>query len=60
MKNLQLVVSTLVAIIGLGLIVRSTTLPADGYMVDTAPTPYSHDHSVAQLRATEEGHAATF
>ena len=60
MKNLQLVATTLVTILGLAITIRATTMPADGLLVESAPTVYSNDHAIAQLRAKDEGQAATF
>ena len=37
-----------------------TNLRDDGRMVETAPTPYSADHAVAQRRGSEDTGAPTF
>ncbi|HET7729145.1 MAG TPA: hypothetical protein VFK48_03845 [Usitatibacter sp.] len=52
MKNPNVVVPTLVAIAGVLLVSRmGTHVPTDGYVITSAPTPYSNDHARVQASA---------
>jgi len=60
MNRLQVVVPTVVALVAVAILLRTTgpdpTLGEAGYVVDSAPTPYSHSHAIVQSRpgAAEE------
>ena len=57
MKKIQLAVSTMVALVGVALLLRAGGMEAHrGYTVDSAPTPYSTSHAIVQSKPgpTEE------
>ena len=60
MKRIQLAVSTVIALVGVAMLLRAGSMDgalADrGYSVDSAPTAYSNSHAIVQSRpgAAEE------
>ena len=54
MKKLQLAVSTVVALMGVAMLLRAGGMDAAladrSYTVDSAPTPYSTSHAIVQSR----------
>ena len=62
MKKFHVIVPTVLAIMALAAGLRvSDPLSTSEYSVESAPTPYSTSHAVAQSRpGLPEGHAETF
>ena len=62
MKKIQLAVSTMVALVGVTMLLRAGGVDADrGYTVDSAPTPYSTSHAIVQSKpGPVEEQPATF
>jgi hypothetical protein len=54
MKKIQLAISTVVALIGVAMLLRAggmdVALPDRSYTVDSAPTPYSTSHAIVQSK----------
>ncbi len=51
MKKIQLAVSTVVALVGVAMLLRAGSLERPvSYTIDSAPTPYSTSHAIVQSR----------
>lgn len=63
MRKFQLAVSTVVALVGVAMLLRAGGIDQapGGYTVDSAPTPYSTSHAIVQSRpGPAEVQAPTF
>ena len=54
MKKIQLAVSTVIALVGVAMLLRAggmdVALADHSYTVDSAPTPYSTSHAIVQSK----------
>ena len=62
MKSAKALVPAIAVLVSIVVIARAGGIHnvTSGYIVDTAPTPYSADHAVALLRGSDDTGAPTF